>query len=135
MIPSTYQHGPILDRNRHLPTLLSSAKPHRRSQRTPKFSGIRTRPVQLSPRGQQNLTDVLWAELEAARWREDWLANEAAWGRVGILRWVREHWVLLDGASAAFVLIQDGLMQGSAVQPPELEQRMARLERLLVGHQ
>ncbi|KNZ75838.1 hypothetical protein J132_00851 [Termitomyces sp. J132] len=24
--------------------------------------------------------DVLWAELEAARWREDWLANEAASG-------------------------------------------------------
>ncbi|KAG5330597.1 hypothetical protein C0989_008813 [Termitomyces sp. Mn162] len=30
--------------------------------------------------------DVLWAELEAARQREDWLANEAASGRVGILR-------------------------------------------------
>ncbi|KAG5349207.1 hypothetical protein C0989_005259 [Termitomyces sp. Mn162] len=29
--------------------------------------------------------DALWAELEAARWREDWLANEAALGRVGIL--------------------------------------------------
>ncbi|KAG5731221.1 hypothetical protein E4T56_gene14487 [Termitomyces sp. T112] len=29
--------------------------------------------------------DALWAELEAARQREDWLANEAASGHVGIL--------------------------------------------------
>ncbi|KNZ77424.1 hypothetical protein J132_05439 [Termitomyces sp. J132] len=29
--------------------------------------------------------DVLWAELEAARRREDWLANEAALGHAGIL--------------------------------------------------
>ncbi|KAG5332143.1 hypothetical protein C0989_007144 [Termitomyces sp. Mn162] len=29
--------------------------------------------------------DALWAELEAVRWREDWLANEAASGHVGIL--------------------------------------------------
>ncbi|KAG5719794.1 hypothetical protein E4T56_gene7284 [Termitomyces sp. T112] len=78
--------------------------------------------------------DALWVELEAVRRREDWLANEAALGRVGILRWVREHWVLLDGASAVFVSIQDGLMQGSAVQPPELQQGMVQLERLLAGH-
>ncbi|KAG5720947.1 hypothetical protein E4T56_gene870 [Termitomyces sp. T112] len=31
MIPSTYQRGPILDRNQHPPTPSSSAKPHRRS--------------------------------------------------------------------------------------------------------
>ncbi|KAG5733975.1 hypothetical protein E4T56_gene7433 [Termitomyces sp. T112] len=30
--------------------------------------------------------DVLWVELEVARWREDWLANEAASERAGILR-------------------------------------------------
>ncbi|KAG5331328.1 hypothetical protein C0989_008147 [Termitomyces sp. Mn162] len=78
--------------------------------------------------------NVLWAELEAARRREDWLANEAASGHAGILRWVREHWVLLDGASAAFTSIQDGLSQGSMVQPPELQQGMAQLERLLAGH-
>ncbi|KAG5723937.1 hypothetical protein E4T56_gene9726 [Termitomyces sp. T112] len=80
--------------------------------------------------------DALWAELEAARQREDCLANEAALGRAGILRlgWVWEHRVLLDGASAAFVPIQDGLMQGSTVQPPELQQGMAQLERLLAGH-
>ncbi|KAG5348815.1 hypothetical protein C0989_007971 [Termitomyces sp. Mn162] len=84
--------------------------------------------------GRASEGDVLWVELEVARWREDWLANEAASERVGILCWVREHRVLLDGASAAFVLIQDGLTQGSAVQPPELQQGMAQLERLLVGH-
>ncbi|KAH0578709.1 hypothetical protein H2248_003837 [Termitomyces sp. 'cryptogamus'] len=78
--------------------------------------------------------DALWAELEAARQREDWLANEAASGHTGVLRWVREHWVLLDSASAAFTLIQDGLMQGSTVQPLELQQGMAQLERLLAGH-
>ncbi|KAG5735622.1 hypothetical protein E4T56_gene6955 [Termitomyces sp. T112] len=69
--------------------------------------------------------DALWVELEVARRREDWLANEATSGRVGILCWVREHWVLLDGASMAFALIQDGLTQGSAVQPLELQQGMA----------
>ncbi|KAG5330781.1 hypothetical protein C0989_008546 [Termitomyces sp. Mn162] len=69
--------------------------------------------------------DALWVELEVARQREDWLANEAASGRVGILCWVWEHCVLLDGASAVFALIQDGLMQGSAVQPLELQQGMA----------
>ncbi|KAG5732790.1 hypothetical protein E4T56_gene2822 [Termitomyces sp. T112] len=54
-------------------------------------------------------------------------------GRFGAC-WVQEHWVLLDGASMAFTSIQDGLMQGSTVQPPELQQGMAQLERLLVGH-
>ncbi|KNZ80454.1 hypothetical protein J132_05574 [Termitomyces sp. J132] len=78
--------------------------------------------------------DALWAELEVVRWREDWLANKATSGRAGILCWVWEHWVLLDGASTAFASIQDGLMQGSAVQPPELQQGIARLERLLAGH-
>ncbi|KAG5729772.1 hypothetical protein E4T56_gene928 [Termitomyces sp. T112] len=77
---------------------------------------------------------LLWAELEVARWREDWLANEAASGRVGILRWVREHWVLLDSASTVFVSIQDGLAQMPVGQPLELQQRMARVGRLLVGH-
>ncbi|KNZ71430.1 hypothetical protein J132_09884 [Termitomyces sp. J132] len=85
-------------------------------------------------RGRVPEGDALWVELEVARRREDWLANEAASGRTGILRWVQEHWVLLDGASTAFTSIQDGLMQGSAVQPLELQQGMARLERLLVGH-
>ncbi|KAG5348540.1 hypothetical protein C0989_010055, partial [Termitomyces sp. Mn162] len=37
-------------------------------------------------RGRVPEGDALWAELEAARRREDWLANEAASGRAGILR-------------------------------------------------
>ncbi|KNZ81924.1 hypothetical protein J132_10203 [Termitomyces sp. J132] len=53
----------------------------------------------------------LQAELEVARQREDWLANEAASGCMGILCWVREHQVLLDGASMVFASIQDGLAQ------------------------
>ncbi|KAG5719027.1 hypothetical protein E4T56_gene20414 [Termitomyces sp. T112] len=78
--------------------------------------------------------DALWAELEAVRRREDWLANEADSGCAGILRWVQEHRVLLDGASTAFMSIQNGLTQGPVVQPPELQQRMVQLERLLAGH-
>ncbi|KAG5334135.1 hypothetical protein C0989_004357 [Termitomyces sp. Mn162] len=76
-------------------------------------------------RGQVLERDALWVELEVARQREDWLANEAALGHAGILCWVREHQVLLDGASAAFASIQDRLTQGSAVQPLELQQGMA----------
>ncbi|KAG5719762.1 hypothetical protein E4T56_gene18529 [Termitomyces sp. T112] len=45
MIPSTYQHSPILDRNRHLPTLSSSAKPRCHSQHTLKFSGTLPSPT------------------------------------------------------------------------------------------
>ncbi|KAG5727350.1 hypothetical protein E4T56_gene12115 [Termitomyces sp. T112] len=77
---------------------------------------------------------LLRAELEVVRQREDWLANEAASGHVGILCWVQEHWVLLDGASAAFVLIQDGLVQMPMGQPLELQQGMVRVGRLLAGH-
>ncbi|KAG5328362.1 hypothetical protein C0989_010521 [Termitomyces sp. Mn162] len=36
-------------------------------------------------RGRVPEGDALWAELEAARWREDWLANKAALGHTGIL--------------------------------------------------
>ncbi|KNZ76574.1 hypothetical protein J132_09434 [Termitomyces sp. J132] len=77
---------------------------------------------------------LLWAELEVARWREDWLANEAASGHAEILCWVQEHWVLLDGASMAFASIQDELAQMPVGQPPELQQGMARVGRLLAGH-
>ncbi|KAG5731498.1 hypothetical protein E4T56_gene4367, partial [Termitomyces sp. T112] len=48
MIPSTYQRSPILDHNRHPPTPSSSAKPRRRSRRTPKFSGIFINPNDLT---------------------------------------------------------------------------------------
>ncbi|KAG5732293.1 hypothetical protein E4T56_gene11353 [Termitomyces sp. T112] len=41
MIPSTYQCGPTLDRNQHLPTPSSFAKPRCHSQRTPKFSVVK----------------------------------------------------------------------------------------------
>ncbi|KAG5732659.1 hypothetical protein E4T56_gene16773 [Termitomyces sp. T112] len=43
MIPSTYQHGLILNCNRHPPTPSSSAKLCHRSRHTPKFSGILSR--------------------------------------------------------------------------------------------
>ncbi|KNZ74106.1 hypothetical protein J132_08002 [Termitomyces sp. J132] len=103
------------------------------TERALEVQGLRERLVQMEGqpagegegRGRVPEGDVLWVELEAARWREDWLANEAALGCMGILCWVREHRVLLDGASAALVSIQDGLTQGSAVQPPELQQGMA----------
>ncbi|KAG5348907.1 hypothetical protein C0989_007235 [Termitomyces sp. Mn162] len=112
------------------------------TERALEVRGLRERLVQMEGQpmgeaegwGQVLEGDVLWVELEAARRREDWLANEATSGHVGILRWVWEHWVLLDGASAAFMSIQDGLMQGSVAQPPELQQGMAQLERLLAGH-
>ncbi|KAG5348779.1 hypothetical protein C0989_008273, partial [Termitomyces sp. Mn162] len=42
----------------------------------------------------------------------------------GVGGWVREHWVLLDGASAVFASIQDGLAQMPVGQPPELQQGM-----------
>ncbi|KAG5723657.1 hypothetical protein E4T56_gene20231 [Termitomyces sp. T112] len=77
---------------------------------------------------------LLWAELEGARRRKDLLANEAASGRAGIFCWVWEHQVLLDSTSAAFVSIQDGLAQMPMGQPPELQQGMARVGRLLAGH-
>ncbi|KAG5724330.1 hypothetical protein E4T56_gene16004 [Termitomyces sp. T112] len=40
MIPTTYQRGLTLDRNRHPPSPSSSAKPRRHNQRTPKFSDM-----------------------------------------------------------------------------------------------
>ncbi|KAG5735355.1 hypothetical protein E4T56_gene12820 [Termitomyces sp. T112] len=112
------------------------------TERVLEVQGLRERLMQMEGqpagevegRGRVPEGDALWVELEAARRREDWLANEAASGCVGILCWVREHWVLLDGASVVFVSIQDRLTQGSMVQPPELQQGMAQLERLLAGH-
>ncbi|KAG5329883.1 hypothetical protein C0989_009206, partial [Termitomyces sp. Mn162] len=56
--------------------------------------GLRERLVQMEGqpmgeaegRGRVPEGDALWVELEAARRREDWLANKAALGRAGILR-------------------------------------------------
>ncbi|KAG5735335.1 hypothetical protein E4T56_gene11032 [Termitomyces sp. T112] len=112
-------------------------------EQVPQVRGLRERLTQQEGQPTEEVEEwemapeagLLWAELEVARWREDWLANKAASGRVGILRWVREHQVLLDGAFAAFALIQDGLAQMPVGQPPELQQGMARVGRLLAGHQ
>ncbi|KAG5331231.1 hypothetical protein C0989_008231 [Termitomyces sp. Mn162] len=112
------------------------------TERALEVRGLRERLMQMEGqptgeaegRGRVLEGDALWAELEAVRQREDWLANKAASGHAGILRWVWEHWVLLDITSMAFASIQDGLTQGSTVQPLELQQGMARLERLLAGH-
>ncbi|KAG5732236.1 hypothetical protein E4T56_gene11475 [Termitomyces sp. T112] len=94
-----------------------------------------TRPMEEAEEWEMALEGgLLQVELEVARWREDWLANEAASGHMGILCWVREHWVLLDGASVVFASIQDGLAQMPVGQPPELQQGMVRVGRLLAGH-
>ncbi|KNZ76233.1 hypothetical protein J132_11103 [Termitomyces sp. J132] len=111
-------------------------------EQVPEVWGLRERPTQWGVRPMEEVEEqemavedgLLWAELEVARQREDWLANEATSGRAGILCWVWEHWVLLDGASMAFALIQDGLAQMPVGQPPELQQGMARVGRLLAGH-
>ncbi|KAG5719765.1 hypothetical protein E4T56_gene18547 [Termitomyces sp. T112] len=112
-------------------------------ERVPEVQGLREHLTQQEVQPMEEVEEwemapeggLLWAELEVARQREDWLANEAASGRAGVLCWVQEHQVLLDGASAAFALIQDGLAQMPVGQPPELQQGMVRVGRLLAGHQ
>ncbi|KAG5729117.1 hypothetical protein E4T56_gene3188 [Termitomyces sp. T112] len=112
-------------------------------ERVPEVQGLRehltqwgVRPMEEAEEQEMALeSGPLWVELEVARQREDWLANEAASGCAGILRWVWEHRVLLDGASAEFTSIQDGLAQMPVGQPLELQQGMARVGRLLAGHQ
>ncbi|KNZ77491.1 hypothetical protein J132_05286 [Termitomyces sp. J132] len=75
------------------------------------------------------------AAAERARRREEWLANEAASGRRGVLHWAREHRILLDGASAALGSIHDGLARMPGDLPPELGQGVTQMGRLLAGHQ
>ncbi|KAG5728059.1 hypothetical protein E4T56_gene19491 [Termitomyces sp. T112] len=99
-------------------------------------------------RGQAPEGDALWVELEAARQREDWLANKAASGHAGILCELSPVPPLVtDGSFSGFrlgagasgppgqclhgVCVDSGQV---VVQPPELQQGMAQLERLLVGH-
>ncbi|KAG5331570.1 hypothetical protein C0989_007986 [Termitomyces sp. Mn162] len=113
-------------------------------EQVPEVQGLWERPMQQEAQPTMEAEEwemvleggLLRAELEVARRREDWLANEAASGCAGILHkcWVWEHRVLLDGASMAFASIQDGLVQMPVGQPPELQQEMARVGRLLVGH-
>ncbi|KAG5348959.1 hypothetical protein C0989_006884, partial [Termitomyces sp. Mn162] len=62
-------------------------------ERAPKVRGLRERLMQweVQPAEEAEEQEMvpesgsLWAELEAVRWREDWLANEATLGHVGIL--------------------------------------------------
>ncbi|KAG5348509.1 hypothetical protein C0989_010257 [Termitomyces sp. Mn162] len=93
----------------------------------------------------------VWAAAERARRREEWLANEAASGRRGVLRewfprflllsadsgstdWAQEHRILLDGASAALGSIHDGLARMPGDLPPELGQGVTQMGHLLAGH-
>ncbi|KAG5716609.1 hypothetical protein E4T56_gene16275 [Termitomyces sp. T112] len=75
------------------------------------------------------------AAAERARQREEWLTNEAALGRQGVLHWAWEHRILLDGASAALGSIHDGLARMPGDLPPELGQGVMQMGRLLAGHQ
>ncbi|KAG5348948.1 hypothetical protein C0989_007003 [Termitomyces sp. Mn162] len=66
---------------------------HVATERALEAQGLRERLTQMEGQpageaegqGQVPEGDALWAELEAARQREDWLANEAASGHAGIL--------------------------------------------------
>ncbi|KNZ80199.1 hypothetical protein J132_06792 [Termitomyces sp. J132] len=67
---------------------------HVATERALEVRGLRERLTQMEGQpvgeaegwGQALEGDALWVELEVARQREDWLANEAASGRAGILR-------------------------------------------------
>ncbi|KAG5348866.1 hypothetical protein C0989_007639 [Termitomyces sp. Mn162] len=88
---------------------------------------------------------------ERARRQEEWLTNEAALGRQGVLHewfpcflllsadsgstdWAWEHCILLNGASAALGSIHDGLARMPGDLPPELGQGVTQMGRLLAGH-
>ncbi|KAG5348621.1 hypothetical protein C0989_009439 [Termitomyces sp. Mn162] len=74
------------------------------------------------------------AAAERARRREEWLANEVASGRRGVLYWAQEHCILLNGASAVLGSIHDGLVRMPRDLPPELGQGVTQMGRLLAGH-
>ncbi|KAG5330993.1 hypothetical protein C0989_009334 [Termitomyces sp. Mn162] len=76
----------------------------------------------------------VWAAAERARRREEWLANEVASGRRGVLHWAWEHRILLDGALAALGSIHDGLVRMPGDLPPELGQGVTQMGHLLAGH-
>ncbi|KAG6875819.1 hypothetical protein C0993_007263 [Termitomyces sp. T159_Od127] len=75
--------------------------------------------------------------VEAARVAE-WKARlGVAGGGVvpgGVLRWAREHQLLLDSASAAHTLLQEGVGQMPFNLPTELDIGLAQLDILLAGH-
>ncbi|KAG5719205.1 hypothetical protein E4T56_gene11780 [Termitomyces sp. T112] len=74
------------------------------------------------------------AVAERAWQQEEWLANEAASGRRGVLYWAREHHILLDRTSAALGSIHDGLARMPGDLLPELGQGVTQMGRLLAGH-
>ncbi|KNZ73566.1 hypothetical protein J132_01375 [Termitomyces sp. J132] len=91
------------------------------------------------------------AAVKRAWRREEWLANEAASGRQGVLcewfphfcllsadsgstDWAREHRILLDGASAALGSIHDGLARMPGDLLLELGQGVTQMGCLLAGH-
>ncbi|KAG5333481.1 hypothetical protein C0989_005745 [Termitomyces sp. Mn162] len=76
----------------------------------------------------------VWVAAERAQRREEWLANEAASGRQGVLYWAREHRILLDGALAVLGSIHDGLARMPRDLPPELGQGVMQMGHLLAGH-
>ncbi|KNZ79170.1 hypothetical protein J132_00230 [Termitomyces sp. J132] len=84
---------------------------------------------------QGSSTGGVQAAAERAQWQEEWLANEAASGRRGVLYWAREHRILLDGASAVLGSIHDGLARMPGDLPPELGQGVMQMGHLLAGHQ
>ncbi|KNZ77045.1 hypothetical protein J132_07706 [Termitomyces sp. J132] len=85
---------------------------------------------------QGSSTEEVWAAVERAQRREEWLANEAALSRAdsGSTDWAREHRILLDGASAALGSIHDGLGRMPGDLPPELGQGVTQMGCLLAGH-
>ncbi|KAG5349010.1 hypothetical protein C0989_006559, partial [Termitomyces sp. Mn162] len=100
---------------------------------------------------QGSSTEEVRAAAERVQRREEWLANEVASGRQGVLRewfprfllldadsgstdWAREHRILLNGASAALGSIHDGLARMLGDLPPELGQGVMQMGRLLAGH-
>ncbi|KAG5349049.1 hypothetical protein C0989_006373 [Termitomyces sp. Mn162] len=71
---------------------------------------------------QQGATEAEKAQAEAERQHEEWLANEAASGCRGVMYWVWQHHILLNGVSATHASIQNGLVQMPKELPLELEQ-------------
>ncbi|KAG6897039.1 hypothetical protein C0993_007814 [Termitomyces sp. T159_Od127] len=95
---------------------------------------LESRVVRETPGEGQAVGTVRAAEQEAVhQW--DWALLEAAssWG--GVLRWAQEHRLLLDGASMAHALLQEGVGQMPFNLPAELDIGLAQLDILLAGHQ
>ncbi|KAG5715170.1 hypothetical protein E4T56_gene3086 [Termitomyces sp. T112] len=84
----------------------------------------------------KGLTDTDWRLWRMAGMAEG--LDKAVWGLTGIgydQGAEALHCILLDGALAAFALMQDGLVWMLRELPPELEQESHQMGQLLVGHQ